>query len=146
MSVLRLLAVAVSAVAWSACTTGTGPDLDLAEARDRWAARGPASYAVTVTMACFCGELSNPVLVTVRNGAVESRVYVATGAPVNPQAAAFFPAVDGLFDVIESAMNKPAGSLDVDYDPVLGHPTRISIDWSSKYVDDEVTYTVAMDR
>jgi hypothetical protein len=81
-----------------------------------------------------------PVVVTVRNGAIESRHYTRDGAIVPAEYAELFPSVEGLFDIIETARREGAAQLDVSYDPTLGYPVRIAIDWHATHVDDEVTY------
>ena len=115
-------------VAAAACQSATaGPAAGLSSARARWAARAPDSYAVTVTRACECvPEASGSVRVTVRAGAVESRVYVSSGAPVAAEYASAFPSVDELFVMIDDAIRRGGASVDVKYDPALGYPTRFA--------------------
>jgi uncharacterized protein DUF6174 len=124
-----------------ACSVATGPGLEFATARARWAQRGPGSYSITVRRSCEClPEMMGPVVVTVRNGVVESRQYTTNGAAVPSEYAELFPPVDGLFGVIETARRDGAARLDVSYDPTFGYPVRIAIDWHAVHVDDEVTY------
>jgi hypothetical protein len=65
--------------------------------------------------------------VTVRNGAVESQQYVSSGAGVAPQYAPVFPAVEGLFAIIDDAIRNDTKPLTTKYDPTLGYPTRIAL-------------------
>jgi hypothetical protein len=124
-----------------ACSSATGLPRDLALARVRWAERGPASYSITILRSCEClAEGIGPVVVTVRNGVVESRHYTRDGTAVLPQYEHLFPPVEGLFEIVEGARRERAAQLDVSYDPTFGYPTRIDIDWHAPQVDDEVTY------
>ena len=113
----------------AACNSGSTPPVDdLTEARARWARVGPAAYSYTIQRSCEClAEGIGPVLVTVRNGIVESRQYTQSGAPVSPQYNDTFPAVEGLFDIIDGAMRNGTKPLTVQYDPALGFPTRIAL-------------------
>lgn len=118
---------------------GDGEGQRLEDNRARWAARGFASYDLTVQRLCFCGSVE-PVRVEVRNGQPLSVVFAATGEPV-PMAASF-PTVPGLFDIVEDAIERDAHELDVDYDPALGVPVRIEIDYEENTIDEEVTWVV----
>ena len=126
-------------VGLAACDGATGPGLELALARARWAQRGPPSYTITVARLCECLE-TGPVEVTVQNGVIESRTLTRNGAPVPSSYAALFPSVDGLFERIDSAQRTRVARLDVTFDPTYGYPTRIEIDHFRPTVDDEVTF------
>lgn len=117
---------AIVAFAFVACKSTTTPQGGLANARARWAARGPDSYAVTITRSCECmPEASGSVRVTVRSKSVESRVYASSGAPVTAQYASAFPSIEELFVMIDEAIRRGA-SVQVKYDPTLGYPTRFA--------------------
>ena len=125
----------------SACSSTSGPAAEFAAARQRWNERGPTSYVVTVRRSCEClPEAAGPVAVTVRAGAVQSRVYTASGNAVSAQFQELFPTVDGLFALIESARRQKVHQLIVEYDDAMGYPVRVSIDFDRNHVDDEVSY------
>jgi hypothetical protein len=108
--------------------TATSPAAGLEAARARWAHLGPAAYTVTMARSCEClPEMSGPVVVVVRNGTVTSQHYVQSGAAVGPQYAALFPAVEGLFEIIDAGIRDGVLSLDARYDAGLGYPTRIAV-------------------
>jgi hypothetical protein len=71
--------------------------------------------------------MAGPVTVTVRNGAVEARQYVSSGATVTSEYAQIFPAVEGLFTLIDDAIKSGTKPLTTRYDPTLGYPTRIAL-------------------
>jgi hypothetical protein len=110
-----------------ACTVlSTGPLASLDSARARWARRGPAAYSFTLTRGCEClREVSGPVAIVVRNGTVTSRQYVHSGAAVDSEYAAQFPAIEGLFEIIDKEIRAGTKPLDVRYDAALGYPIRI---------------------
>ena len=122
------LAATVAVVSAGACGNGTAPSWELTAARAKWESSGPASYTVTIRIACECTqEMAGPVVVTVRNGVVESRSYVPSGAAVSSQYVGSFPAVEGLFALIEKAMRDGTKPLVAQYHPTLGYPTRIEL-------------------
>ena len=117
---------AIGALGLVACKSTTTPQGGLATARARWAARGPDSYAVTVTRSCEClPEASGSVRVTVHSKSVASRVYTSSGAAVSAQYAPVFPSVEELFVMIDEAIRR-GSNVQVKYDPTLGYPTRFA--------------------
>jgi uncharacterized protein DUF6174 len=113
----------------AACNSGsTGPVDDLSAARAKWSRSGVPAYSYTIRRSCEClPESSGPVVVTVRNGVVESRQYTQSGAAVSSQYADIFPAVEGLFAIIDGAIRNGTKPLTVEYHPTLGYPTRIAL-------------------
>ena len=135
-SVVAGLALLVGA----GCGLITGNDdeesaLDRAELR--WSRSGVQDYQVVVQNLCFCGYV-RPVRITVRFGAVVSRVDAETGEPV-PTYAQNVRDIPGLFDLIREAIAQDAHELDVTYDATYGFPTLITIDYIRNAVDDELT-------
>ena len=123
-----VIAVVASALTGAACSSGTAPAGELAAARSRWARSAPASYTVTIARSCEClPEMSGPVVVTVRNGVVDSRQYVGSGAAVTTPYVSLFPGVDGLFAIIDDAVRSGTRPLVAQYHPTLGYPTRIEL-------------------
>lgn len=116
----------------------------LAQARATWEAQGIESYRFTLVRNCFC-LIRGPVVVEVRDGAVESIVDADTGEPVvgNTQLDEVFgevATIEALFDVIADA--EGAARLDTEFDPELGYPTTIYIDESEMIADEEMGYEV----
>jgi hypothetical protein len=138
---LTFACLAAAAVTVGACDGPTAPERKLQAARLKWEHTRPAAYTYTVALYCFCPqEGSGPVIVSVRDGVVESRTYVNSGAAVAPTYADYFPTIDGLFEVIEDARRQGAYAINVTYDPARGFPVVISIDYERATADDELTY------
>jgi hypothetical protein len=126
-------------------TTNPGGDLrsDLDRNRSLWSAQGMTSYIYGVERVCFCpAEARGPVRVTVEDGVVGARVYVSSGAAVDPGLEDLFPSVSDLFDVIEEAIEESAFRVDVTYDPVTGLPVDVFIDYDQPVVDEELGFRV----
>ncbi len=120
---------------------------DVATARATWTANRPASYDYTLALSCFCGhEVRRPVLIAVTGTTVMSRTYADDGSPYPAQFAASFPSIDGLFDLLVDAKARNAARADVTYNPTLGYPVQISLDYRTQVADDELFYTVSAFR
>ena len=50
--------------------------------------------------------------------------------------------IEELFNIIEDAIKCNADEMQISYDPTLGYPTRVAIDYEKILVDEEITYTV----
>jgi hypothetical protein len=121
-------------------TTGPVDDLTVLEAhRARWEQVGPASYVYAVERLCFCGaDYRGPVRVTVVNRVVVARSYVDSGLDVPDPAAAHFPDVSGLFELLRSAYEAEAREVRVTYHPTLGVPLDFWIDFDETVADEEL--------
>ena len=144
---MRARLTVAAALALAACSDLAGPASDLETARARWAGAAPAAYEMTLRHVCFCGgEVTTPVVVTVRGGVVQSRRYVdggpLGGRDVDPRLAESFPSVDGLFRVVEDAVGRHAADIQATYDPQRGYPTALYIDYERNVADEEQGYQV----
>lgn len=140
----RFGALGVAAALLAGCgVLDAEPDaaaLDLAQARQLWASAGIDDYDLIVERVCFCLYLG-PVRVEVRNGRRVATVPVS-GPPPETSAIGEYPTVEGLFDVVAEAMERPADELRVTYHPVLGYPVDLWIDPRRAVDDDELGYRV----
>jgi hypothetical protein len=132
------------ALSLSACVgpfSPSGPEEKaLEDARRLWDRQQISSYRFVVQQVCFCGpSVRTPLAVVVEQGRVSAVTDAVTGAPVQPEP--FIPiTVDRLFAAIKDAIDRDAVRLDVRYDPQLGYPQEISIDFDERIADEEVTY------
>lgn len=76
--------------------------------------------------------------VTISAGAVIAAEYLDSGGAVEQALFTFVPTVADLFDLIEDALDRKAVYFTASYDPHLGYPTRIEIDYSASVADDEI--------
>jgi hypothetical protein len=120
---------------------------NVTDARARWNAARPASYEYTLAVGCFClRDVTRPVVITVTATTVTSRRYEDDGTAVPDQLAATFPSIDGLFDKLLDARMRNAANSAANYEPTLGYPVQISLDYSATIADDEISYVVSRFR
>ncbi|MBX6364940.1 MAG: hypothetical protein IRZ00_13810 [Gemmatimonadetes bacterium] len=108
--------------------------------RRRWRAQNIKTYTYQLQVHCTCATPGDPVLVAVRNDTVASITRVADGLQL---AAAQYPmirSVEGLFDLIQQAIDDKAATIFARFDPAMHYPTEIQIDWKTNETDDEVSY------
>ena len=137
LSVLALIVAAATAPACGFLDPDPGTRGELEDARGTWEAKGPSSYEYLQTQICFCpSDYRKPYRIRVQAGVVVDVRDAATGAaPPSPYEARTVPQ---LFQVIEDALDRNADRLDVIYDPELGYPTSIVIDYEEQVADEEL--------
>jgi len=119
------------------------PRSELETNRARWVADRPTAYSYTLERLCFCGpEARGPVVVTVQGASVTERVYVGSDEPVAPALEDLYPSVDGLFEVLEEAMDRDAHRIEVTYDVGTGIPLDIWVDYAENVADEELGFAV----
>lgn len=107
-------------------------------ARDLWEANGSDNYDIRLGWLCFC-----PVdLITERTIEVRNNAVASGGFPVESGTLAEHQTVDGLFNLIEDALDRDAATLDISYHPTLGYPTQGNIDYDLRMADEEIGFTV----
>ena len=140
----RIAAVAALAAFGSACgRAGPSGPLDeaqarLNDARRMWRSQSVSAYSYVYARSCFCApDAREPVRIIVRSQRVQSVVTVSTGASRSP---AEFRTIDGLFDMIQDAIDDGVASVVAEYDPRLGFPRTVYIDVDARLADEEVAF------
>jgi hypothetical protein len=108
-----------------------------------WADHGPRDYELVIQRStCEClPEWLVPIRLTVRDGQIHGVVHHETGDTITtPPYHAM--TIEGLFAVIEDAINQYAHEVDVRYHGESGYPTSIFIDHHPDHVDDELVLDV----
>lgn len=131
----------VSVVLSCSDTTPTGPRTTLNQARSIWNSQNITDYSFVITRACVC-EPTRTVRVTVTANQVSSRVIEATGEPLDPSLNERFPAVPGLFDLLEEAFDTGADAVLFTADNATGVPTSIAIDYMNTQIEDNLNLTM----
>ncbi len=130
-------------VAVAACGRHADQEAELGRAIARWRAAGAHDYDVVQQVSCFCGfPTPDSVLVLVRQDTIASATDASTGQPIASMFAGFYYDVEELFDLVQSAIDRDASRLDVQYQAVLGYPTAIDIDFAPGIADDEIRVQV----
>ena len=117
-------------------------DANLDAARARWKSAAIANYEYGYNKYCDCHRESPPeTVVTVRSGSVTGVRHRPVGSTVEVPAAdknfQYYWTVDGLFALIASALDRGV-QVRAAYDPALGFPREIFIDYDANLIGDEL--------
>ena len=116
---------------------------ELERQRAKWAQRHVTSYRLTYRRDCFCGtEFTTPTNIEVRAGDITTANYADRNEPIPGYVQAGLPTVEALFAIIDDAIDRSADLIEVTYDPLLGYPRKIGIDYRFDRADDEVTHSI----
>jgi hypothetical protein len=140
----RLVAFLAAAFAVAACEGPSGPVetvRDLERARDLWEARGPDSYVFTYELNCFCGGPgAPPARITVADGQVTGAFLPSRDEQVPEDELAAYPTVPDLFDDVEEWLARDPVSARTEFDPGLGHPVDVFVDFEERVADEELGF------
>ena len=116
---------------------------ELERQRAKWAKRHVTSYRLTYRRECFCGvEFTAPTAIEVRAGDIATATYTDRGDPIPDYVQVSLPTVEALFAIIDRAIDVEADMIEVAYDPLLGYPRRIAVDYRFNLADDEVVHSI----
>jgi hypothetical protein len=142
-SILTAFALAALALAASAQQSERAA---LAAARVAWKSAALADYEYTYQKYCECHRDSPPdTIVTVRGNAVVGVRHKMAGAAADvpaPRNLEYYWTIDGLFDLVDSALRSQAATVRATYDPVRGYPTQVYVDYDADFVGDELDVRV----
>lgn len=138
---LVLLPLLVGCVIFSSAEADAQGELD--SNRALWDAAAINDYSMTFQRLCQCSiEFLIPVRIIVRGDTIREVTDLDTGVPVEESIEAAFLAVDGVFDVIQEAINRNAAAIDVSYNSTFGYPVDVDIDLSRSRFDDDVRFQI----
>ncbi len=145
-----LLIFMFAALLVAACgTDSNGPPMNgdqaqLDQNRQLWESDGFESYEMDFQWHCFCHpDYTLPVVVTIGPGnAIGSVVSADDGSPVDQTVFIGFSSVDGLFDLIQEAIDLDAVRISVQYHPDQGYPSLVDIDYVENVADEELGFEV----
>jgi hypothetical protein len=126
------------------CTSPNPGDVELQQELDanraKWTAAGLSAYEYRFSNGCFCPpEITAPLLIKVEANEVTDLRRADDNTPVEPRDGGFYPTIADLFDVLQSALESDAAAIVVQYDPDLGYPRDIYIDWNAGVADEETS-------
>jgi uncharacterized protein DUF6174 len=127
----------------TACSE-SADDHGLAAARKQWVSHLPASYSFTWQQGCECiGDMTRPMRISVTAGQLTNAVFVDDQAAVGEQVRRYLLTIDGVFDKIQDAIDQDAAEVTIEYDPALGYPRSVFVDYSTKVADEELSLQIS---
>ena len=109
-----------------------------------WRRKNISNYRYEFTRSCNClPKATEPVIIEVRNGVTTSITYKDAKKPVDKALFQKYNTIPKLFNIIKNAFIQKADNLTVQYNPILGYPTQINIDYDKQRTDDTIFITIS---
>ena len=117
---------------------------ELIQNRGKWTSQGITNYQMEFHWNCFCPqEYVAPLIISVTSGdTIDSVVFAASQLPVDLKFSGNYESIDGLFDLIQGAIDRPAFHISVKYHAELGYPLSAFIDYDRRIADEEMGFQV----
>jgi hypothetical protein len=112
----------------------------LNKARSKWNKLNLDYYEYEYMQYCFCINAGIPFAVQVKYNTIISIINKNDGTEVPEYQYEYFHTIDGLFDIIQEAIDNNYHIMSLAFDPVYFYPAEISIDYIKNAIDDEMTY------
>lgn len=112
---------------------------ELEKNRQLWRSQKINRYQFTYQQQCFCVAPGNiPLKVAVKNDKITQVIDLKNNQMITNLG--FPKTIDQLFQILEKAIQSKADEISVTYDPKLGYPTKIAIDYQKILADEETSY------
>jgi hypothetical protein len=125
--------------------SSAGAQAVLDEVLALWAATSASEYTFEFNWVCFCiREWVSPVSLSVSGGEVVSAMFVESGEPVtDANQLASYVTIEGLFQLLQDAIDQSAESIQVEFHPTDGYPVSAFIDYDARMADEERGFSAA---
>ncbi len=142
MKLTYSLSPLVALLAFNALLDHAVADEALDVNQSRWGDAGISDYEFRYQKVCECHrDKPSDTIITIVGGEIVGIRYdredYLEEIPVPPEKYSWFRTIDDLFSLIATAQEREA-VVRVTYDPGLGYPTRIYIDYEQDLVGEEV--------
>jgi hypothetical protein len=115
--------------------------------RRLWNEQALSDYSYVFNWSCFClPEYTAPVNIRVEQGEWTEMSFVLDGKPVIEENWQRYKTIDELFEIIDDAFRQDAKEIHATYDPDLGYPTSVFIDYSELIADEERGFNVDLQK
>ena len=137
-------AMAVAGIALAGCASPLERrEDDLTTAEARWRSAGVQDYTFGFSRSCEClPAATRPVMITVSAGAFVAAAYLDDGTAADTALFRDELTLDRLFASLRRILAQRPAVFAASYEPTLGYPTRVSLDYNLTTADDEAFLTV----
>ena len=116
----------------------------LDSSRKTWDSQMASNYQFNFQWSCYCTmDFVAEVNITVGENRIQGAAFIESDVPIPLNAAIErYKVMDGLFDLLQSAIDENAHTIAAKYHPELGYPTEVWIDYEQNSVDEELGFSI----
>ena len=112
--------------------------------RKKWDSEMASNYQFNFQWSCYCAmDFVAEANIIVRENRIQNAAFVEGDVPI-PRNVAIerYQTMDGLFDLLQSAIDEKAYTISAKYHPELGYPSEVWIDYERRTVDEELGFSI----
>ncbi|MBK8453923.1 MAG: DUF6174 domain-containing protein [Thiofilum sp.] len=116
----------------------------LNQAQAKWKKTQPQHYSYYLQRSCFCTpDYTKPIMLRVFKGKVQQATLMPEGKPLPANRKTEAIPMEGVFKLIQEAINRRAAKITVTYHVQYGYPKQVSIDYDQRMADEELYLTIS---
>lgn len=116
----------------------------LTQAQAKWKKTQPQHYSYYLQRSCFCTpDYTKPIMLRVFKGKVQQATLMPEGKPLPANRKTEAIPMEGVFKLIQEAINRRAAKITVTYHAQYSYPKQVSIDYDQMMADEELYLTIS---
>lgn len=109
--------------------------------KDKWLAHGIKQYQIEMQKICFCApDAVRMMIFQVAEDEIQDVRYADSGNEVDPSHYDQSNTIEGMFALVEQALEKNPANISISYDNKYGYIKELSVDYQENIADDEITF------
>lgn len=144
---MKKLFLLIMTLILAACSVANaaGNQSEIEQNKEKWQDANISHYRYHLSITCFCiFSQDMPLVIEVQDGEIVSMEY-QSGKEIDPANLELFEkyaTIDRMFTELEAGINGEADEVTATYDPALGFPTEVTIDFVKDATDDELYLSI----
>ncbi len=112
--------------------------------KDKWLSKNIKEYQIEMQKICYCDpDAVRMMIFQISNDEIKEVLYADTGEAVNPSYYNDSNTIEGLFALVEQALNEKPEDIIIAYDEEFGYIKQVTVDYKANLADDEFTFIVS---
>ena len=108
--------------------------------KDKWLSQEINAYQIEMQKICFCApDAVRMMIFKVANNEIKEVRYADSGDEVDPSHYNQHSTIEGMFTLVELALEKNPADLTIAYDAEYGYIKELTVDYQANIADDEIT-------
>ncbi len=108
--------------------------------KEKWLSHAVNEYQIEMQKICFCApDVVRLMIFEIANNEIKTARYADTGGEVDPSHYNQYSTIEGIFLLVEQALEKNPADISIAYDEEYGYIKEFSVDYQVHIADDEIT-------
>ncbi len=109
--------------------------------KEKWLSNEIKQYEIEIQKICFCEpDAVRLMIFHVENNEIQDVRYADSGEQVDPSHYNELNTIEGMFTLVEQALDKNPADISIAYDTEYGYIKELTVDYHENIADDEFTF------